>query len=73
MAAFCAAAGGDSRPNGITRNLDNGQVEVFAVGKADKLAELEGWLWKGPAFSDVRGVEAKEDVVERFSTFQIER
>lgn len=58
---------------GFTRNLDNGQVEVFAVGKAEKLAELEGWLWKGPAFSDVRGVEAKEDVVERFSTFQIER
>jgi acylphosphatase len=56
---------------GYTRNLDDGRVEVYAIASADKLAELEGHLWKGPRWSDVRGVEVLEASVERWPGFRI--
>lgn len=58
---------------GHTRNLDDGQVEVFAVGTAAQLGELEGYLWKGPPYSDVRGVEGQETAVLKYKDFQINR
>ena len=57
---------------GYTRNLDDGRVEVYAIAPAEILAELEGLLWKGPRWSDVRGVEASEASLERCSSFRIE-
>ncbi|MBS1877690.1 MAG: acylphosphatase [Acidobacteria bacterium] len=50
--------------SGWTRNLDDGTVEVYAIGNDKQLSELEGALWKGPRMSDVRGVAASEDVVD---------
>ena len=44
--------------SGWTRNLDDGRVAVFAQGTAAKLNEFEGLLWKGPRWSEVRGVES---------------
>ena len=58
---------------GYTRNLDDGRVEVYASGKAAQLSQLEGYLWNGPAFSDVRGVEAREAAVVKYKDFQINR
>jgi acylphosphatase len=46
--------------SGYTRNLADGSVEVYAIGPAAKLSELAGHLWKGPLWSDVRGVEEQE-------------
>jgi acylphosphatase len=57
---------------GYTRNLDDGQVEVYAVGPPEKLSELAGFLWKGPAFADVRGVEEQEAAVQQYDAFSIE-
>jgi acylphosphatase len=57
---------------GYTRNLDDGQVEVYAVGSPAKLAELSGYLWKGPRMSDVRGVEEQEAAVVEYTDFRIE-
>ncbi len=57
---------------GYARNLDDGRVEVYAVGPEEKLSQLAGMLHKGPAWSDVRGVEEQEAVVERLSSFGIE-
>ncbi len=54
-------------PLGITgwvRNNDDGTVEVYAIGNADQLSQLEDGLWRGPRFSEVRGVTASEDIVD---------
>jgi acylphosphatase len=45
---------------GFTRNLDDGRVEVYAVGPEEALRELAGRLRAGPRMSDVRGVDEQE-------------
>jgi acylphosphatase len=57
---------------GYARNLDDGRVEVYAVGTPDQLSVMEHCLWKGPAWSDVRGVDVMEEPVEPRRLFQIE-
>ncbi len=57
---------------GYTRNLDDGRVEVYAVGSAEKLSELSGYLWKGPRMADVRQVEELEAPLQEYSDFRIE-
>jgi acylphosphatase len=57
---------------GYARNLDDGRVEVYAVGAESKLAEYAALLHMGPRWSDVRGVEEQEAAVQRFGAFQIE-
>jgi acylphosphatase len=58
--------------SGYTRNLDDGTVEVYAVGTQDQLSELAGLLRMGPRFAEVRGVEEKEAAVETRTGFRIE-
>ena len=57
---------------GYARNLDDGRVEVYAAGPAEKLSELAGLLYRGPRWADVHGVEELEAGLEDHSTFQIE-
>jgi acylphosphatase len=57
---------------GYARNLDDGRVEVYAVGRAQQLEELAGWLHRGPHWSDVRGVEEMEAAVQDEGEFRIE-
>jgi len=57
---------------GYTRNLDDGRVEVYAVGREEKLRELGGMLHKGPMWSEVRGVEEQEASVREYGSFRIE-
>jgi acylphosphatase len=49
---------------GWVRNVDDGSVEVYAVGSLAQLSELAGLLWKGPRWAEVRGVEEVEAAVE---------
>ena len=56
---------------GWVRNLDNGDVEVYAVGAQPQIDELAGMLWKGPAWSEVRGVDETEAAVEQHRSFSI--
>jgi acylphosphatase len=46
--------------SGYARNLDDGSVEVYAIGPEARLSELAGHLWKGPLWAEVRGVEEHE-------------
>ena len=55
---------------GWVRNLDDGRVEVYAVGLPEQLAELAGLLWKGPRRAEVRGVNEEEAAVESGSGFE---
>jgi acylphosphatase len=56
---------------GYARNLDDGRVEVYAVGPAAKLSELAGMLYRGPRWGDVRGVEEQAAVVQEHGSFRI--
>ena len=58
---------------GFVRNLDDGNVDVYAVGSPEQLAEFAGLLWQGPRFAEVRGVDQTEAAVRSVSGFQIER
>jgi acylphosphatase len=57
---------------GYARNLDDGRVEVYAAGPAEKLAELTPLLHRGPRWAEVRGVEEQEAAVESSNTFRID-
>ena len=69
---FAQRAAAELGVSGYTRNLDDGRVEVYAVGTPDRLADLAGRLWTGPRFADVRGVEEQEAAVQQYDTFHIE-
>jgi acylphosphatase len=42
---------------GWVRNLDDGSVEVYAIGSRAEHDELSGHLRKGPNMSDIRSME----------------
>jgi acylphosphatase len=56
---------------GYARNLDDGSVEVYAVGTRQQLDSLAGYLRKGPRLADVRGVEEQEAAIEKLRGFNI--
>lgn len=57
---------------GWVRNLADGRVEAFAQGPAAALDALQGRLWQGPRWSEVREVESRESSPAASSTsFQI--
>ena len=68
---FAQKAATDLGLAGYARNLDDGCVEVYAVGPAAKLEDLNGLLWKGPRFADVRGVEVIEAQMVNYKDFRI--
>ena len=57
--------------SGWARNLDDGRVEVYAIGASDMLSELAGALHAGPRMADVRGVEERDASMERVSGFSV--
>ena len=57
---------------GYVKNLEDGQVEVYACGPEAALSQLESRLWKGPPGADVRAVDIQEAPVERPGPFRID-
>lgn len=55
---------------GWARNLDDGRVEVYAVGAPKKLSDLAAALHAGPAMSDVRTVEERDDSMQGIDGFR---
>ena len=68
---FVQKAAAELAIDGYTANLDDGSVEVYAVGSADKLNELAGRLHIGPRLADVRGEDVAEAALEKTSGYQI--
>jgi acylphosphatase len=68
---FVQQAAAGLQLTGYVRNLDDGRVEVYASGPAASLQQLNALLWKGPRFSDVRGVEETAAAVQQYSSFRI--
>jgi len=57
---------------GYVRNLDDGRVEVYAVGPQEKLSELAGRLYHGPRWAEVDGVDEQEAEVRAYASFEIQ-
>lgn len=54
-------------------NRDDGDVEIWAEGPAEDLAELRAWLEEGPPGAVVASVRAeKRDPTGNYSAFTIE-
>ena len=56
---------------GWVRNVDDGSVEVYAVGAAAQLSDLAGLLRQGPRWAEVRGVDESEAAWEPHSGFSV--
>ena len=56
---------------GYACNLEDGGVEVYAVGAEERLSEFAGMLRRGPAWADVRGVEERPTGVQQYESFFI--
>ena len=56
---------------GWARNLDDGRVEVYAVGSPERLSELAAALHEGPRMAEVRSIEDRDEPVQRVSGFRI--
>ena len=69
---FAQLAAHELGVTGYARNVDDGRVEVYAVGREEQLSALAGRLWKGPRFADVRGVEEQDAAVQQYGAFSIE-
>lgn len=70
---FVQQVANDLGITGYTRNLDDGRVEVYAMGTVEQLNELSGSLWKGPRMSEVRAVDEQEAAPAKMTGFRIER
>jgi acylphosphatase len=57
--------------SGWARNVDDGRVEVYAVGSANKLSDLAAALHLGPRMAEVRSVEEQEAKIQNLSGFTI--
>lgn len=57
--------------SGWARNLDDGRVEVYAVGSAERLSDLAAALHAGPRMAQVRTVEERDDSVQTVSGFGV--
>lgn len=55
--------------SGWVRNLDDGSVEVYAIGTRAQLSELAGLLRKGPRLAEVRAVDESEAPLEQHHGF----
>ena len=56
---------------GYARNLDDGRVEVVAIGPSRHLEDFEGELRLGPPHARVRGVAVEEAAEVRVEGFHI--
>lgn len=56
---------------GYAKNLDDGRVEVYAIGSAKQHSQLAARLHVGPRFADVRGVDSEEAPMLKYSGFRI--
>lgn len=54
---------------GWARNLEDGRVEVYAVGSPEQLDNLSAALHIGPRSAEVRSVEEREADLEDVTSF----
>ena len=68
---FAQRIAGELGITGWAKNLDDGRVEVFAVGTEGALTEFGARLYQGPRWGEVRGVVEQEAAVQKLGSFSI--
>ena len=68
---FVQKAACELKITGWAKNLADGCVEVHAQGSSAAMRQLEGSLWKGPRWAEVRGVETLVAAAVKAEGFQI--
>jgi acylphosphatase len=58
--------------SGWVRNDHNGDVEVWAEGKGERLETFLAWLRQGPPYADVESVEKDDKPPKGFYVFGLE-
>lgn len=53
--------------SGYAANLEDGRVEVLAVGSAAAVAALIDWLWSGPPSARVSTVDVEETALDQLA------
>ena len=69
---FAQRAASELGLTGYVRNLDDGRVEVYAVGPEARISELASLLHRGPRWAEVHGVEEQEAEPRAYTSFEIE-
>jgi acylphosphatase len=68
---FAQRTARDFGVRGWARNLDDGRVEVLAMGTGRQLEDFEGELRVGPPHANVRGLEVEDAAAVRVEGFHI--
>ena len=58
--------------SGWVRNASNGDVEVWAEGSPEKLAQFLSWLHRGPQYARVDSVEKEDKTPHGYRGFDVE-
>jgi acylphosphatase len=56
---------------GYAKNLPDGNVEIVAEGKEDKINELVEFIKQGPGVARVTGIKVRHKEPENFKNFEI--
>lgn len=57
--------------DGWAKNLEDGRVEVYAIGTSANLSEFSASLHAGPISADVRTVEQRDEAITTTRGFRI--
>jgi acylphosphatase len=57
---FCKESADSLNLKGYVRNLESGEVEVYAEGDKESLAKLEALLKQGPPHAQIRELKIEE-------------
>jgi len=60
------------RLKGWVRNTANGDVEAWAEGSPEALAQFLAWLRRGPEYSRVDSVQKEDKVPKGYSGFDVD-
>lgn len=58
---------------GWVRNLTDGRVEATIQGIAPAIDSMMKWFYEGPPAAKVTGIETKQQPLQAFETFEIQR
>lgn len=56
---------------GFVRNLEDGRIEIFLEGDQENVQNMISICKRGPAHSNLRKIEEKEDKFQDFKEFKI--
>lgn len=56
---------------GFVRNLEDGRIEVFLEGDLESVDKMIELCQKGPKYSQIQGVEIKEEKLQDFREFKV--